>query len=54
LIRFGEKLELAAVKTIEDGVMTGDLYTISNLGRKQKVDTETFLLEVAQRLNAML
>ncbi|MDR1271834.1 MAG: NADP-dependent isocitrate dehydrogenase, partial [Clostridiales Family XIII bacterium] len=29
LITFAERLEIAALKTIEDGVMTGDLYTIS-------------------------
>jgi isocitrate dehydrogenase len=51
---FGKKLELACVKTIEDGVMTGDLYSLSKLPTKQKVDTETFLLEVGQRLDAMV
>jgi isocitrate dehydrogenase len=51
---FGMKLELACVKTIEGGVMTGDLYTLSQLEDKQKVDTETFLLEVAERLRGMI
>jgi isocitrate dehydrogenase len=54
LADFGQKLEIACVKTIEDGVMTGDLYELSRLSRKQKVDTVTFLLEVAERLRALM
>ncbi|MDR0357293.1 MAG: NADP-dependent isocitrate dehydrogenase [Clostridiales Family XIII bacterium] len=51
---FGAKMEVAAVKTIEDGIMTGDLFDLSNLERKRRVDTETFLLEVGQRLAAIV
>lgn len=51
---FGEKLEKATLDTIEDGVMTGDLYQLSSLKSKQKVDTESFLREVAERLEALL
>jgi isocitrate dehydrogenase len=47
---FGKKLERACVKTIEDGVMTGDLYALSRLETKRKVDTETFIREVAARV----
>ncbi|MDR3071863.1 MAG: NADP-dependent isocitrate dehydrogenase [Clostridiales Family XIII bacterium] len=54
LVDFAGKLELASLKTIEDGVMTGDLFLLSNLKKKQEVDTETFLLEVGQRLSAIL
>ena len=54
LVDFAVKLELAAVQTIEDGVMTGDLFVLSDLEKKVKVDTETFLLEVGQRLAAIL
>jgi isocitrate dehydrogenase len=54
LADFGTKLEIACVRTIEDGIMTGDLYTLSRLENKQQVDTETFLLEVAQRLRAIV
>ena len=50
LISFADRLEAATVGTIEDGVMTGDLALISNLENKIKVDTETFLHEVAKRL----
>ena len=54
LVDFAEKLEKATIKTIEDGVMTGDLYLLSKLENKKKVDTEEFLLEVNERLKAML
>ncbi len=51
---FADKLEKASVQTIEDGVMTGDLYRLSTLPEKKSVDTETFLKEIAVRLDAML
>ena len=54
LINFANKLEAATIKTIEDGVMTGDLYLLSKLESKRKVDTETFLVEVNNRLAEML
>ena len=34
--------------------MTGDLYLLSSLENKQKVDTETFLKEIAERLDEMM
>ena len=54
LVDFANKLEKATIKTIEDGVMTGDLYLLSKLENKKKVDTETFLVEVNSRLKEML
>ncbi len=54
LVNFADKLEAATIKTIEDGVMTGDLYLLSKLENKRKVDTETFLVEVNERLKEML
>ena len=42
------------IKTIEDGVMTGDLYLLSSLENKKKVDTEEFLREIAVRLDEMM
>ena len=54
LMNFADKLEAATIKTIEDGVMTGDLYLLSKLPNKRKVDTETFLVEVNNRLAEML
>ncbi|MDR1815187.1 MAG: NADP-dependent isocitrate dehydrogenase [Clostridiales Family XIII bacterium] len=53
LAAFAEAMELATLKTIEDGLMTGDLYAISRLEHKQQVSSETFLLEAAQRLSAI-
>ena len=54
LMAFAKKLEQAAVQTIEDGVMTGDLYRLSTLENKQTVDTETFLKAINVRLQALL
>jgi len=54
LCAFAKKLEEATIKTIEDGVMTGDLYLLSSLENKKKVDTEEFLLEVDKRLKQMM
>lgn len=54
LCNFADKLEAAAVQTIEEGVMTGDLATISTLPEKKTVDTEEFLLEVQKRLKMLL
>ena len=51
---FADKLEAATLKTIEDGIMTGDLYLLSNLENKKKVNTEEFLLAVNERLKASL
>jgi len=50
LMDFADRLEIATVSTIEDGVMTGDLYALSKLENKTKVDTEAFLRAVAERL----
>ena len=54
LINFADKLEKATVKTIEDGIMTGDLYAISTLENKTKVNTEDFLKAINERLSASL
>ena len=54
LCDFAKKLEKATIKTIEDGVMTGDLYSLSTLENKKKVNTEDFLKEVKVRLDMML
>ncbi len=54
LVEFADKLEKATIKTIEDGVMTGDLYLLSSLENKKKVDTEEFLKEIAVRLDEMM
>ena len=54
LCRFAETLEKATIQTIEEGIMTGDLALLSSLPNKKKVNTEEFLLEVNQRLKAMM
>ena len=51
---FAKKLEAATIQTIEEGVMTGDLYALSSLENKKKVNTEDFLKEVKVRLDKML
>lgn len=54
LIKFADSLEQATVQTIEEGVMTGDLASLSTLPEKKKVDTETFLTEIGERLKKLL
>ena len=53
LVDFADKLEQASIQTIEDGVMTGDLYALSTLENKTSVDTETFS-EKSMRLQKLL
>ncbi len=50
LVTFADRLEAATIRTIEEGVMTGDLAALSTLENKRSVDTETFLCEIGQRL----
>ena len=50
LVHFADNLEKATIQTIEDGVMTGDMYLISKLENKRKVNTEDFLHEINSRL----
>ena len=52
LIGFADKLEKATIKTIEDGIMTGDLYAISSLENKTKVNSTDFLKAIDERLKA--
>ena len=54
LSMFANKLEKATVDTIESGIMTGDLYALSTLENKKKVNTEQFLLAVAETLNKLI
>ena len=53
LCAFADHLEKATIQTIEEGVMTGDLYALSTLENKTKVSTEAFLVEVGKRLTAL-
>ncbi len=54
LVEFAEKLEKASLRTIEEGVMTGDLAASSDIQHKKIVNTEQFIREVNERLAAML
>ena len=54
LCNFADKLEKATLDTIEDGIMTGDLYLLSSLENKKKVNTENFLLAINEKLKATL
>ena len=54
LTEFGERLENAVIKTIESGIMTGDLYMLSTLENKRKVSTDAFLDAVGERLAAAM
>ncbi len=50
LIRYADALEKATIRTIEEGVMTGDLAALSTLPDKRKVNTREFLEEIAKRI----
>ena len=50
LVDFANRLEKASIKTIEDGIMTGDLYLLSSLENKKKVSTLDFLRAIAERI----
>ncbi len=50
LCEFADKLEAACLKTIGDGIMTGDLCTISTLENKKTVSTEAFIDAIAERI----
>ena len=54
LMAFADKLEKATIQTIEEGIMTGDLTSLSSLENKKTVDTETFLIEINNRLKELL
>ncbi|MBR2715193.1 MAG: NADP-dependent isocitrate dehydrogenase [Ruminococcus sp.] len=54
LCEFADKLERATIETIESGIMTGDLYLLSTLENKTKVNTEEFLKAVKERLEQLL
>jgi len=50
LIEFADNLEKASLRTIEEGVLTGDLTDLSDVKNKKIVSTENFLREVNERL----
>lgn len=46
LMEFAERMEYSALKTIEQGTMTKDLYILSKLENKQTVNTEEFIKQI--------
>lgn len=50
LVAFADRLEQASLKTITDGVMTGDLARLATPPAKQVVGSEEFLDAIAERL----
>ena len=54
LMHFADMLEKATVDTIESGIMTGDLYLISTLEEKKKVNTQDFLKEIGKKLAELM
>lgn len=54
LMDFADKLEKATIQTIENGIMTGDLASLSTLPNKKIADTETFLKEINNTLSGLL
>ncbi len=54
LVAFGEKLEQASLKCIEDGFMTKDLALLADMENKTVLSTEGFILKVKEYLDAAL
>lgn len=54
LMDFADKLERASKRTIEEGVMTGDLAALSELPEKRVVNTRELLQEIRKRLEQEL
>ena len=54
LVDFADKLEGASKRTIEEGVMTGDLVALSELDHKRSVNTLELLQEIRKRLEQEL
>ncbi|MBR4724721.1 MAG: NADP-dependent isocitrate dehydrogenase [Lachnospiraceae bacterium] len=54
LCAFADKLEKAVIDTIESGVMTGDLASISTLPTAHKVSTEEFIAAIRTALEKLI
>ena len=51
VIEFADKIEKAAIETVESGILTGDLMRVAKKSPKNKqVNTEDFIDEIAKRL----
>ena len=54
LIAFGEKLEEACIKTIEDGKMTNDLAIITSMENPTVLNSEEFIKAIRETLEGLL
>jgi isocitrate dehydrogenase len=54
LVAFADKLEKATIATIEEGIMTGDLASLSTIENKKVATTEEFLLAINERLEKLI
>jgi len=55
VVEFADKLERAALGTVEAGVMTGDLLAVAEPDKKStKVYTEEFIAHIAERLGSIV
>lgn len=54
LVQFADKLDAASIKTIEEGVMTKDMAMLAETADLKIVNTEDFLVEIKQRLDAVI
>ncbi len=54
LMKFADNLEKATIDTIESGIMTGDLYLLSTLPNRKKVNTQEFLEAVNETLKKIM
>ena len=53
LVAFADKLEKATITTIENGIMTKDLYALSTLENKKAVNSREFLLAIKNEFDKM-
>lgn len=54
LSSFADKLEKASIKTIENGIMTKDLFLLSTIENKKGVTTEEFIRAIKNELDSIL
>ena len=54
LVKFAKCLEKASIQTVEDGIMTKDLYSLSSLENKKLVNSKDFIMAIGKRLEEML
>ena len=53
LVAFADKLEKATIQTIENGIMTKDLYALSTLENKKAVNSREFLMAIKNEFDKM-